>query len=180
MGKRPRIGKEMLVPIEADPLEFKENKSSKNARQLHTHVENIQIDVWFDKHYYTREQHGDENGKRHDIELAHVTRLLQLAMKHLIYYSLRLPNFTFLNFAGQAQRSNRILLQERFSTGETLNVAVEYHYVDFNKYELTVKTAMRVDDFRVSDGQYVLEVYNETSSELKRFEGKKFKVIFNN
>lgn len=55
MDKRPRIKNELrgeVAPI--DLLAF-------------TNVEKIEFDIWFDKHFYIREQHGDKEGKRDGI-----------------------------------------------------------------------------------------------------------------
>jgi hypothetical protein len=166
MGKRQRI-----KPIKAeeifDPLQFSKNKCSQNARKVFANIEQIEFDIWFDKHYFIREQHGDDLGKREGIDLKTVQNLIIEAAKHLIYYSLKLKNFTFINFSNNnSKRFERIVLQKSISNEEKLNVIAEYHYLNLNKYEVTVKTAMRKDDFHYSDGQFLVEIFDEGNSIL--------------
>jgi hypothetical protein len=40
------------------------DKSSDNVKKIQSAKEEIEIDIYFDKHYYLRNQIGDENGKR--------------------------------------------------------------------------------------------------------------------
>jgi hypothetical protein len=51
-----------------------------------------------------------------------------------------------------------------------LNVIVEYHYINKNKYEVTVRTAMCKDEFKISDGQYKIEIDDDGNSVLYKNE----------
>lgn len=52
-----------------------------------------------------------------------------------------------------------------------LNVVIEYHHVSSNKYEVTVFTAMVIDNFRISDGQYAVLIDGNNST-LFKFDNK--------
>lgn len=54
-----------------------------------------------------------------------------------------------------------------------LNVTIEAHFKSLREYEITVKTAMCTDDFRISDNQYVIEILGDESSILKKLVNKK-------
>lgn len=77
MGKRPRIKIEGLMPVIADELEFTKNRCSANARKTGVDVLNLEFEVWFDKHYFVREQHGDEDGKREGIDFNAIKSLIK-------------------------------------------------------------------------------------------------------
>ena len=61
-------------------------------------------------------------------------------------------------------------MQEEFD-GTKLNVVIEAHFLDINRYEITVKTAMSTDDFKMSMGQYCIEIQGD-SSILRRKDNK--------
>jgi hypothetical protein len=89
-------------------------------------------------------------------------------MNYLIAYSSFLKTFSFINHDSNGGRANRIVLQEPTDEGR-LNVVIEAHLIDNDTYEITVKTAMRNDSFKISDGQFALEVF-DNESVLKRME----------
>ncbi len=165
--KRIPISKHMQQVI-VDPLEFKKNKSSDKARNITSINERISIELWFDKHYIDRNQHGDEDGKRNGIDNTMVEALVLQSVKHLLFYSACVKNFTFLNHTeiGNTGRVNRIVCQ-RVTDDGMLNVAIEAHYKSLKEYEITVKTAMCTDDFKLGDNQYVVEISGDDSSILK-------------
>lgn len=174
--QRKRIAYEKKgMPAIEDELEFKANKCSGNAKRIIIQEENIQIDLWFDKHYHDRYQHGDENGKRVGIDSHIVKELVLRSFKHLILYSSLIKGFTFLNHPAIATNSARVVLQE-FIDEAMLNVVIEVHFVDIYTYEVTVKTAMSTDHFRISDGQYAIELDGD-SSILKKCERGTLKEI---
>lgn len=163
------------VPAIEDELAFVENKCSKNARKIFAESQEIELELWFDKHYHDREQHGDNSGKRKGIDNDLVEDLVLRSFNHLLFYGAVIKGFTFLNHPGIATGSVRVVLQE-FINDTTLNVVIEVHYVNIYKYEVTVKTAMAIDDFRITDGQYVVEL-QEDSSFLKKNEKGQIKEI---
>lgn len=73
--------------VEPDPFAFTPNKCSPNARMVYTRSESIEFDIWFDKHYYIREQHGDDVGKRVGIDAVAYRSLL--SMLQSTYYTIR-------------------------------------------------------------------------------------------
>jgi ribosome-binding protein aMBF1 (putative translation factor) len=67
-------------------------------------------------------------------------------------------------------------LQEPTDEGR-LNIVIEAHLINLDTYEITVKTAMRNDSFKISDGQFALEIF-ENESVLKRMERGKIIEIY--
>lgn len=178
MGKRPRINQTDIGIQVIDELAYIKNKGSDFARKVFSNSEIIEFDIWFDKHYFIREQHGDDNGKREGIDKNAVQNLITLAAKHLLYYSIKIKGFGFVNFnfENRAERLALALLEE---DKEPLNVIAEYHYLNLNKYEVTVKTAIRKQNFHFSDGQYQVEISQEGSSRLFKKERGKINLISN-
>lgn len=175
--KRKRITYRPKAPnaIE-DPLELRPNKSSVKARRVFITVENITIELWFDKHYLDRYQHGDEDGKRQGIGYDIVEDLVRRSVKHMLTYSTIVKGFNFLNQNHQQhERPYRVVLQEQSIFGQ-LNVVIEAHFLDLNRFELTVKTAMCKDDFRLNDNEYLIEL-TDSGSILKRCEIKSIKEV---
>jgi hypothetical protein len=161
--KRKRITLQKTgASIVDDPLEFKQNKSSIKAKKIFTEVERITIELWFDKHYHDRNQHGDEFGKRDGIDNETVENLVKRSIKHLLLYSNLVKGFNFLNRSQPQERPLRIVLQEETEYG-LLNVVIEAHFLDINRYEITVKTAMCKDDYILSDNQYSIQLDGDAS-----------------
>lgn len=149
-----------------DMEEYKQNCCSPNAKHIGSHYENITVNFWIDKHYSNREQHGEDDGtKRNGIGLEDIEKLVKKALPHLIYYSLKHKGFQFVNHPPPRQRSLRVVLKEEFNSHTTLNIIVEYHFVDTNTYEVTVVTAMRKEAFSISVGQHEL-IFNDNRSVL--------------
>lgn len=172
--KRIPIAEHKGVPV-SDPLEWVANKSSPKVRSAANVQETIAIDLAYDKHYLDREQHGDELGQREGISQAVVQDLVLRSIKHLLFYSGYVANFKFLNRVELGGPVIRTLCKESTPNG-MLNVAIEAHYIGLNRYEITVKTAMCVDDFRLSDGQYAIELHGDGST-LSRMVKKKLEEI---
>ena len=167
--KRKRIPIRKPMPgVIDDPIEFKQNKSSPNARKIFACVESTQMDVWIDQHYHIRQQHGDGNGKREGIDPEIVEKLIRKSLRYLLLYSSAVRGFKFLHHQGSSESpaSSRIILKQNLND-EILNVVIETHFSEIDKYEITVRTAMVEDNFRVAIGQYVLELHNDGST-LKR------------
>ena len=172
-NKRPRINNKItIVDLEA----YTENAVSKNARKLIDINYNIVTEIWIDKHYSIREQHGDDFGKREGISREVVEILVKKSFLHLKYYNLKRPNFKFVNFPPSGIRNIRIVLKDEFKNKETLNVVVEYHFIDLSLYEVTVFTAMCKNDFYLSDGQYGI-VFEDNLSKLVLMQNKNEKII---
>ena len=148
-------------------MEFVKNKSSNRVRKVLEFSENIEIVLCFDQHYYQRLQHGDDKGLRDGIDKESVENLVLKSMKFLFLYSANVNGFSFLNHEPLNFRAIRVILKAP-KNGTMLNVAIETHHLTINKYEITVKTAMCVDDFIMSDGQYSIEI-NEGNSILYKF-----------
>lgn len=156
-----------LSPVE-DEMAYTKNKCSERARKINSINPNLIFDVWFDQHLHIRQQFGDNNGLREGIDSKRVESLVLKSMKHLIAYSSLLKVFTFINHELKGERANRIVLQEPTDEGR-LNIVIEAHLINLDTYEITVKTAMRNDSFKISDGQFALEIF-ENESVLKRME----------
>jgi hypothetical protein len=149
------------VPAIQDELEFIKNKCSDHAKKIFVQIENIHVELWFDKHYHDRHQHGDDEGKRTGIDPATVEALVRKSLKHLLFYSSAVAGFKFVNI-GPSQPAVRVVLQEELENSQ-LNVVIEAHFLDIKSSEITVKTAMCTDDFRISMGQYCIEIQGDNS-----------------
>ena len=101
------------------------------------------------------------------------------AVKHLLFYSSYVSGFTFLNhnYQSLSGRAVRVICQKEVD-GNTLNVVIEVHYISIKEYEITVKTAMSKEDFKLSDGQYAVEILNEDSSVLRKLQRGKIVEIY--
>ena len=165
----PIIPMKMVVKAIEDPLEFKPNKCSPRARLQHTSTQNFHYELWIDQHYHSRQQLGDDNGKREGIEPETVESLIRRGFKHLILYSTLIKDFVFINYVG-SRSIVRVVLQENTDSG-MLCVPIEAHFVAINKFEITVLTAMRSDFFKIQEGQYLVEL-EEDGSVLKKFQNK--------
>lgn len=166
--KRKRIKREPKVIEVVDPLEFKSNCASKNAQHIHTYDE-LKVELWCDKHYFHRRNHGDEQGKREGIDIEDVTETIIEGFKYLLDIHLRGIPFKFINYfdtKNPAREFYRIVLKRNTDNG-LLNVVCEIHYLDTSKFEITVVTAMVEDKFKMSEGQYALRIF-ESESILSR------------
>ena len=140
-----------------DAEAFIKNKTSSNVKKVTTASEHIEFEVYFDKHYYIRKQHGAADGEREGIEIESVQSLVLEATKHLLYYSIRLKGFTFVNFE-EASRLGRIVLTKSIDGEDDLNIVVEYHYLKMHKYEVTLVTALIKVNFLINDGDYQVKI----------------------
>jgi len=155
---------------------FKKNTASKNAKLIHTYSD-FKIELWIDKHYEKRRIYGDDNGARSGIEEDTVVELLKKSFRHLIDIYLKFPKFKFINYPENQNNHNKQRLVLRKITHETLNVVVEIHYLSASRYEITVITAMQVDEFKIADGQYVFTL-SKTGVSLKRKILNQFQKIY--
>ncbi|MBP6432002.1 MAG: hypothetical protein KA319_09555 [Ferruginibacter sp.] len=156
-------------------MEFKENKCSVKARKVFVEHHNISLDIWYDKHYLDRYQHGDENGKRDGIDPSIIGKLIRKSIHYLIVFSAAIKNFNFLN-PTKTQNPIRIVLRDS-NVPEILNVAIEAHIISPTNYEITVKTAMLIENFKMATGQYMIDSQGDAISLLK-FENKTFIEVF--
>ncbi|MEO6611199.1 MAG: hypothetical protein ABIT05_03670 [Chitinophagaceae bacterium] len=162
------------LPAVADPWKFEANLCTPNARIVAEVTEEIDVNLWYDKHYHDRHFIGDKNGKRDGIDMDVVEGLVLRSIKHLFLYSGMFPNLHFINHK-PTSRATRLVLQESVN-GVLLNVVIEVHFVKISLYEITVKTAMRHDEFDMSDNQYVIELDGDGAL-LKKFENKALRLI---
>jgi hypothetical protein len=172
--KRISVTPSMALPAVEDPLEYKKNKCTERGRKILTTTENINIDLWYDKHYVDREQFGDENGKREGIDNHLVEALVRKALKHLVFYSCFVKNFIFINREPKT-RALRITLSEVLDE-YILNVVIETHFISIISYEITVITAMSEEEFNLSDGQYFVEINGDNSTLFKMDNKKRIEV----
>ena len=173
--KRKRISDNNNVTI-TDNEVWLENCTSKKVRLHFVFEENLQIEFWYDKHYWDRLHQGDNNGNRVGIEFENIEPLVVKSFKHLIYYSLKHKDFIFVNHPPQKTRNIRVVLRENFEDKDKLNIAVEYHFINLNKFEVTIVTAMSNDEFQLSDNQYAIEFDNQESSFYRLVNKKIIKV----
>ena len=108
------------VPAIHDELAFSKHKCSDHARKVLAEVEKIHIELWFDKHYHDRQQHGDADGKREGISPNSVEELVRKSIRYLLFYGSAVLGFKFIN-SNPSQLPVRVVLQEEFD-GTKLNV----------------------------------------------------------
>lgn len=165
MGSRKRIKKEVKSIEVVDPLEFKANCASENAQLIHVYDE-LKVELWCDKHYFHRRNFGDDDGTREGIEIEDVQKLIVDGFKLLLDIHLRGIPFKFINYFDIKKPSRefyRIVLK-KVTEGGILNVVCEVHYLDTSKFEITVITAMVVDNFKLSEGQYTLRISDKKAT----------------
>lgn len=145
-----------------DPEKYGPNSCSDNAKKFHDHSHNLEVELWLDKHC------GYRQTERYGIELDNLQDLAIDSLKHILYYQLRYPRINLIQYPEYRGRNYRIAVQTTIESGDILNIVVEYHYVDICMYELTIITAMVVNDFKHFDGQYILDIDGESSRLLRR------------
>ena len=57
-----------------------------------------------------------------------------------------------------------------------LNAAVEFHFVDLKTIEVTIVTAMLIEDFKMSEGQFGIE-FEGNCSTLIQYKLKKIGIV---
>lgn len=164
--KRFRVARERLPAIE-DRLAYYGNSSSHKARHDSIFDETIPVEIWFDKHYLDRHQHGDENGARDGIDPDYIRQLIRQAIKPLFIFSSQVKGFCFVN--GPPFRDTiRAVIRKDFS-GSKLNVVLQCCFKNPGCLEVTVITAMVVDGFKLATGQYVVDL-EENEMVLSKYE----------
>jgi hypothetical protein len=158
-------------------MKYVENLCTPLARPDKSVVERIEFKIWIDKHYDNREQFGDEDGKREGIDWDNIKKVVYDSLKHMVYYSSVVKGFSFVATEPTTGTVLRVVLQKEEEDGEMLNIAIEIRLIELSIYELTVKTAKKTNYFRKADGQYVIELINENTSELKIFKEHKLQTI---
>lgn len=142
-------------------MEFVKNKSSDKARKVRTIRESIKLHIWFDKHYQDRHQFGEDDGeKREGIEPQIVEDLIVRSIKHLFFYSSTLNTFKFINL--DTNNAIRVNIRD-IAYDVPLNVVIEVHYQDINEFEITVKTAICVENFWKKQGRHTVEIQGDNS-----------------
>lgn len=169
--KRISITKRPAGALLVDPLEYVANRSSKNARKIDIQEEKVFVHLWYDKHYCNRFQHGDESGKREGIEPLLIRDTIAASIAWLITCSGLYKFFRFLNHKKEGDYFHRIVLQKQTNEG-LLNIVTEFHWMELLHYEVTVKTAMVTDTFRLSDGQFAF-CLNDSGCVIMKMENNK-------
>lgn len=166
MGNRPRIKKKAL-PIEGV---YEKNCATDNAKYITTYKD-FEIELWLDKHYQNRIDYGDNEGKREGIEFDIVKDLIVDSFKYIFHFYIKHRGLQFINFFNKAKPTNYRVVLKKYVDENPLNVVIEIHFLDYSKYEITIKTAMVIEDFKLSDGQYSISV-DENNVRLNRFVNK--------
>lgn len=152
---------------------FSKNASSDNAKKVIVFNESLNIEIWIDKHYQNRVYHGSDDGsEREGIEYANIEPVLIKSFKHILYYSLKHKNFVFINYPPNKVRNTRLVLKELIEDDVFLNIVVEYHFINLNTIEVTLVTAMKSDEFNMSNGQFGIEFDNDYSKLIQFSNGR--------
>jgi hypothetical protein len=117
-----------LVEVIEDSEAFKKNMVTDNARKVRTVREEVFYEIWHDKHYHDRHQHGDDNGKREGIDPDTVHDLLERAMPYLLLCGVSHLGFRFVNHGGNPE-TVKTVLQRQTDVG-LLNVVIWTQMVD--------------------------------------------------
>lgn len=177
--KRIPVQKTKLrVSIIDDSMAYVSNRSTSQAKRITQHIEKIETILWFDKHYFLRWQIGDAHGKRNGIEPECIEALIKQAIPYLFVCGASYKQFKFAN-SGEANRTDRncrMILQQQKTKG-ILNVVIESHFIHKSELEITAITAMQTAEFRIADGQFVLEI-TSGGCMLKKFENRVMNTIF--
>ena len=171
MGDRKRIKKVNEIVV-IDPEAYRFNSCSKNAKPEKIFGHKIYTDVWTEKHYNIRLFQGEDDGQKRDgIDLDLVLNLISETFPHVLVYALKVGKI--VNFPPfVANQSTRIVLQNLVDAGHHfLNVAVEYHYLDMDTYEVTVWTAMNEKNFNIREGQYVVQLHHDRTILHQKIKG---------
>lgn len=171
--KRFRIARERLPALE-DRLAYYGNSSSHKARYDVAFDETMSVEMWFDKHYLDRHQHGDENGARDGIDPDYIRQLVREAIKPLFIFASQTKGFCFVN-GPPFRETIRAIIRKSFN-GSKLNVVLQCCFKNPGCLEVTVITAMVVDDFKLATGQYVVDL-EESDIVLSKFENGKLNEI---
>ena len=172
-AKRPRIPYKLSAPAVEDSLAFRANKATPNARKINEAI--LSVELWGDKHYFIRHYMGSDDGsKREGIDPHIVESLILRSIKYLFLYASTVRGFKFVHYEGCFEKPTRVVIQEEHD--ETLlNVVIETHFVAEDHFEITAGTAMCTNDFKIQNGQYVLEI-QEGGSILKRLDNVRGKL----
>ena len=170
--KRKRINR-MVGAVEVkDDLAFTECLGSKSAKEIRTTPHNINLELWFAKHYHNRDQFVDEDGNQRDIPPLDIEALVTKGLKHLIFYSAVVKGFTFLNHEDYPGII-RVVLKDTYSKSSALSVLIQSHFKNFSKYQITVITAIDAH-IHMASGQYCVEFVGDSHSVLKKRDNGKF------
>ncbi|MFA9187800.1 hypothetical protein AAGV33_06965 [Flavobacterium sp. FBOR7N2.3] len=169
MGDRPRIAKNEEKEI-IDPLSYSANSSTDFAKKFHECSHDLSIELWLDKHCSLRQT------ERLGIDIDSLQKLALQAIKHIFYYQLRDVKFNIIQYPEFRGKDKRITIRQRTNNDEILNLVIECHFVDITLYEITLVTAMVEDNFRIFDGQYVLDIDGDSSILSRKIANKITKI----
>lgn len=162
------------LPVIDDDLDFRENISSRNARHDDSFEEKITVEVWFDKHYVERYQYGDDNGLRKGIDPEFIRVLVKQSAKPLFLFSMLVKGFRFVNHVCFTDLT-RVVIRKKIDDS-WLNVVLQSSFKNESCLEVTVITAMVVNDFRLAAGQYLIDL-QEGSACLNKFDNGKLQKV---
>lgn len=156
-----------------DPEAYRDNICSLNAKFITNYDLTFKTNLFKDKHYNSRKDFGEDDGRaRNGIDEESVCKLIEITLLHVLHYSMRYGSI--INYPPfHPKTSARIVLQDKTTDEKDfLNVAVEYHYEDLNSFEVTIWTAMAIENFRYRDPQYIVELYSDKTVLKQKERGK--------
>lgn len=166
--KRMNINLEII-----DPEAYSDNICSLNAKFITNYHLTFKTNLFKDKHYNARKDFGEDDGTpRQGIDEEYVCRLIETTLLHVLHYSMRYGSI--INYPPfNPKTSSRIVLQDKTTDKKDfLNVAVEYHYENLNSFEVTIWTAMAIENFRYRDPQYIVELQIDKTVLKQKERGK--------
>lgn len=165
------------VPAITDHMEFVKNLCSISAKLVNTINCNYKTEIWMDKHFFHRHHSGENDGTiREGIEPEIIEDFVIKAIPYLVLFSTMIKGFHFVNNKSYNNEENAVVLRLIIDGQLPLNVAIITHLVDLHHYQITVKTAMKEENFKMWAGQYYID-FEEDMVSLRKFENKEHKKI---
>lgn len=67
---------------------------------------------------------------------------------------------------------HRIVVKDFRDKEDPLNIVIEIHFLNYSQYEITVVTALKCNNFKMSDGQIFMSI-TDTGINLNRYVQKR-------
>lgn len=177
-GKPRKTRKEMKhnVPPPEDDGSYIRNASGKFARLYVEGDIAYKVPLYHVYHLVDRQLNGNDDGTPRDgISDDIIMPIVLQCIDHFMLYSAVLP-FVWLNYKRNGDVV--VVICQKEIDGELITIPIEAYLIEGNMIEITVRTAYPLDfDRGIGHDQYALELWQDGSSTLKRYD--KRKKIFN-
>ncbi len=175
-GKPKKKRKELKdnAPPPDDNGSYVVNASGRYARLFVEGEVRYKVPLYHVYHLIDRQLNGNDDGSpRHDITDDIVMPIVLECVNAFLLYS-SILQISWLNY----NRNGDVILVvcQKEVNGELITIPIEAHLVENNMIEITVRTAFPLDVERgIGDNQLAVELWQDGSSTLKRYDRKKKK-----